>query len=143
MKIQNVRLKEAITKAARGLYFALPLILGVIMLIALISTIISEDFYSRIFTKNILIDPLIGSSVGSILAGNPITSYVIGGELLKSGVSLIAVTSFIVAWVTVGIVQFPAEAMLLGKKFAIFRNILSFIFSIIVAVLTVLIFNLF
>lgn len=139
----NPKFKIAITKSAKSLYFALPLILGVIMLIALLNSVVSQDFYSKIFTKNILIDPFIGSGIGSILAGNPITSYVIGGELLKSGVSLIAITSFIVAWVTVGIVQFPAEAMLLGKKFAIIRNILSFIFSIIVAILTVAIFNLF
>jgi len=141
--IKNTKLKQAIIKAVKGLYFSLPLLLGVIMLIALLNSMIPQDFYSKIFTKNILLDPLIGSSIGSILAGNPITSYVIGGELLKNGVSLIAVTSFILAWVTVGIVQFPAEAMLLGKKFAITRNVLSFIFSIIVAITSVAIFNLF
>lgn len=57
--------------------------------------------------------------------------------MLNHGVSLIAVTSFIVAWVTVGFIQFPAEAMLLGKKFAIVRNVVAFVFSIIVALITV------
>ena len=79
-----------------------------------------------------------GSTVGSISAGNPITSYIIGGELLKEGISLFAVTAFITAWVTVGIIQLPAEASILGKRFALARNILSFIFSIIVAIATVL-----
>ncbi|MGV7222740.1 MAG: hypothetical protein ACQ9MH_14585 [Nitrospinales bacterium] len=32
-------------------------------------------------------------------------------------------TSFLVAWVTVGIIQFPPEATLLGRRFACFRNI--------------------
>jgi hypothetical protein len=49
------------------------------------------------------------------------------------------VTAFLVAWVTVGIIQLPAEIMMLGKRFAITRNILSFIFSILVAIMTVLI----
>ncbi|OYT31107.1 hypothetical protein B6U93_04115, partial [Candidatus Woesearchaeota archaeon ex4484_78] len=89
-----------------------------------------------------ILDPLIGSSLGSVLAGNPITSYIVSGELLKQGVSLVAVTSFIVAWVTVGIVQLPAESLLLGKKFAIVRNITSFIFSIVVAIITVAMVNL-
>jgi hypothetical protein len=66
-------------------------------------------------------------------------SYIIGGELLKQGISLIAVTAFIVAWVTVGFIQLPAESMILGKKFAFVRNILSFIFAIIVALITVVI----
>ena len=81
-------------------------------------------------------DSFIGSAVGSILAGNPITSYIIGGELLVQGISLTAVTAFIVAWGTVGIVQLPAESMLLGKRLAITRNIAAFVFSVIVAIIT-------
>jgi hypothetical protein len=42
-----------------------------------------------------------------------------------------------VAWVTVGIVQFPAEAGILGKRFAITRNTLSFILAIGVSIATV------
>lgn len=59
--------------------------------------------------------------------------------MLNQGVGLIAVTAFIVSWVTVGIIQLPAESVILGKKFAILRNISAFILSIIVAILTVLI----
>jgi uncharacterized membrane protein YraQ (UPF0718 family) len=64
-------------------------------------------------------------------------SYIIGGELLKDGVSLFAVTAFIVTWVTVGLLQLPAEAAILGRQFAIFRNILSFILAILVSIVTV------
>lgn len=56
-------------------------------------------------------DTIIGSAIGSIAAGNPIMSYIIGGELMKEDVSLFAITTFIVTWVTVSIVQFPAEAV--------------------------------
>ena len=82
-------------------------------------------------------DTLIGTLIGSISAGNPITSYIIGGELLNKGVSLFAVTAFIVAWVTVGIIQYPAEADMLGKRFAILRNVFSFMLAILVAIVTV------
>ncbi len=131
------KLKQSVVKAGKGLGNSLPILLGVILLISLISTIIPTSAYSLLFKNNYLIDSIIGSSIGSILAGNPITSYIIGGELLTQGVSLIAVTAFIVAWVTVGLVQLPAESMLLGKRFAITRNITAFVFSIIVAVITV------
>jgi len=66
-----------------------------------------------------------------------VTSYIIGGELVGFGVSLTAVTAFIIAWVTVGVVQAPLEAQTLGKRFTIVRNITSFISSILIAVLTV------
>jgi uncharacterized membrane protein YraQ (UPF0718 family) len=50
-----------------------------------------------------------------------------------------AVTAFIVSWVTVGIIQFPIEAKALGKRFTFLRNLSSFVFSIIIAFITVLI----
>ena len=133
------KLKIAITKSAKGMLDSLPILVGVVLLIGLASTLIPKSFYNILFSKNVFLDSIIGSGLGSILAGNPVTSYVIGGELLKQGISLVAITSFLVAWVTVGLVQFPAEALLLGRRFAILRNILSFVFSIIVAIITVFI----
>ncbi len=132
------RFKPAVFSAAKMFWKASPLILGTILLVSFLVTVIPQSFYLKIFTRNIFLDSFIGSLIGSISAGNPLISYILGGELLKIGVGLIAVTAFLVAWVTVGIVQLPAESMILGKKFAIIRNVLSFIFAIIVAVLTVL-----
>lgn len=133
------KLRTALFKAGKALWKSTPMILGVVLLISLANAVLPESSYSTVFSKDPLLDPFIGSTIGSVLAGNPITSYIIGGELLKEGVSLLAVTAFLVAWVSVGIVQFPAEAVLLGRKFAAVRNVSAFAFSIIVAILTVLI----
>jgi len=109
-------LKQALVKSARAMYKTLPILLGVILLISLANVVIPKAVYSSFFRGNPFFDSLIGSAIGSILAGTPITSYIIGGELIKQGVSLLAVTAFLVAWVTAGIVQLPAESMLLGKN---------------------------
>jgi len=130
-------MKTSLKKTLKALWNSVPILLGVILLISLINTIIPPSAYNYLF-KNNYMDPIIGSFLGSILAGNPITSYIIGGELLSQGISLLAVTSFIVAWVTVGIVTLPAESMLLGKKFSIKRNILAFFSSILVAIIVVM-----
>jgi hypothetical protein len=135
MKEQEPSLKNSIFKAGNALYRAFPLILGTVLLVSLFS-LIPKLFFTTIFSGTFL-DPIIGATIGSISAGNPVSSYILGGELLDNGVSLIAVTAFLLAWVTVGLVQLPAESFMLGKKFAITRNILSFIFSIIVALITV------
>ncbi|RLG12243.1 hypothetical protein DRN73_03195 [Candidatus Pacearchaeota archaeon] len=137
--MKETTIKQAIAKAARMMWKVSPLILGTILLVSLIVTLIPNSFYIKIFQGNIFLDPLIGSGIGSISAGNPIVSYIIGGELLKQNVSLIAVIAFIVAWVTVGIIQLPAESMILGKRFAFLRNLTAFILSIIVAILTIII----
>ncbi len=138
----NEKLKMSMIKSGRAVYNALPVLAGVVLLVSLANALIPKSAYAVLFSKNVFLDSVIGSAVGSVLAGNPVTSYILGGELLKQGVSLIAVTSFIVAWVTVGVVQFPGESILLGRKFALLRNILSFAFSIIVGITTVFILGL-
>ncbi len=129
---------SSFTRALKGFREAIPVLLGIILLLGLFETFISEKIIASIFTGNLIKDTLLGSLVGSISAGTPISSYIIGGELLKNHVNLFAVTAFIVAWVTVGIVQLPGEALILGKRFAITRNILSFILSIFVSIATVM-----
>lgn len=131
--------KQSALKAAKGLWTAFPMMLGTIILISIISALVPKSFYTSVFSKNTFFDSIIGALTGSISAGNPITSYIFGGEMLKNGVGLIAVTAFLVSWVTVGLIQLPAESAILGKKFAIIRNITAFILSIIVAIITVLI----
>jgi len=132
-------MKKSAFKSVRGLWNAFPMIFGTILLVSLISTIIPESVYMIIFSKNSFLDSFVGSIIGSISAGNPITSYIFGGEMLGQGVSLVAVTAFLVSWVTVGLIQLPAESVILGKKFTLLRNSAAFLFSVIVAVLTILI----
>ena len=129
--------KQAFVKTINNFKQVAPIILGVLMLVSLSFVLIPKSFYAKIFYGNKIVDPLLGALMGSAAAGNPLTSYIIGGEFLDQGVSLIAVTAFIVAWVSVGLIQLPAESLMLGKRFAFLRNIVSFITAIIVAVLVV------
>jgi uncharacterized membrane protein YraQ (UPF0718 family) len=124
-------------KAFKAFGTALPVLLVVILVLGLFRSFVSSRMLAAVFTGELFQDTVIGSLVGSISGGNAVTSYVIGGELIKQDVSLVAVTAFIVAWVTVGIIQFPAEAAILGKRFACVRNVLSFILSILVSIATV------
>ena len=133
------KLKESLKKAAKSMWMSFPILLGVVLLVSLFNVIIPKQAIVQLFSAMPFVDSIMGASIGSILAGNPITSYILGGELLSQGVSLAAVTAFLVAWVTVGLVQLPAESMLLGKRFAITRNIASFVFSIVTAYITIFI----
>ncbi|RDH86472.1 MAG: hypothetical protein DIZ77_11520 [endosymbiont of Seepiophila jonesi] len=51
----------------------------------------------------------------------------------NSGVTLVGVTALVVAWVTVGIAHLPVEAAAFGWRFAIYRNLLSFLFAVVIA----------
>ena len=137
--MKKVSLFEAFYRSGKSLLNTSPLIIGTVLLVSMVSVLIPKSFYSVVFSGSVIFDSLLGSLVGSISAGNPVTSYIFGGEFLSQGVSLIAVTAFLVAWVTVGFVQLPAESAILGRKFAVLRNFLSFVFAIIVALVSVFI----
>ncbi len=130
-------LLAALKSSGMQLLNFLPIFVGVVLLIGLFNAFISKDLLSSIFSGNAVLDTLIGTGLGSILASNPLNSYVIGGEMLEQGVSLFAVTAFITAWVTIGLVQLPAEMAALGKKFALIRNTLSIVLCMAISILTV------
>ncbi len=135
----NSKFLKAYQKTKKTIIMTLPLVMGVILLISLLSPLLKSNWIVKIFQHNILADSFLGATIGSLAAGNPITSYILAGELTKLGISLAAITAFILAWVTVGIVQLPAESMILGKKFAVLRNILSFISAILIGLIVQLV----
>lgn len=137
MSISRGALLEATRRSAKQLANLLPVLLGVILLIGLFGTFISREAMSTLFSGKPALDTLWGTCFGSILAGNPINSYVIGQKLLGYGVSLFAVTALIVAWVTIGLVQLPAEIAALGTRFALWRNAICFVLTIPIAISTV------
>ena len=130
-------MKSAAKKSWKEIKQMIPLITGFLLIIALLSELVPKAVYSHYFTGGAT-DLLVGTAIGSISFGNPVTSYVIGGELISQGISLAAVTAFMVAWVTVGSIQFPIEKKMFGMRFAVVRNIVAFATSIAVAWLTVL-----
>ncbi len=142
MKLLKINeLKEAIRKTEKGMGGMIPVIVGILVLISLFNTLVPVSSYHYLF-RGTVFDPLIGALLGSVVAGNPVTSYIISGDLLKQGITLLTVTAFLTAWVTVGVVQLPAEIHFLGKKFALLRNLSAFFLSLVVAFFTVFIMNL-
>jgi predicted Fe-Mo cluster-binding NifX family protein len=132
---------NALQRSVNQFATMLPILVGVVLLIGLFNALVPREILASFFSGNAILDTLWGACFGSILAGNPINSYVIGGELLKAGVSLFAVTALIITWVTVGLVQLPAEVAALGRRFALLRNALCFILSIPIALIAVAILN--
>ncbi|MFH0856911.1 MAG: hypothetical protein V1860_03370 [bacterium] len=132
-------LSESIRKTIKNLLDMAPLLAGTLFLLGLVITIVPDSLYHSIFGKIFFLNAITGGILGSVLAGNPIESYIIGGELLKKGVGLAAATAFIISWVTVGVVQIPIEAKAIGKKFTLWRNFISFIFAVLIGIATTVI----
>jgi uncharacterized membrane protein YraQ (UPF0718 family) len=128
---------RAFYRASRSFAMAIPVLLGVVLFIGLFKVYVPTEAISTVFTGSALSDTFIGALLGSVSGGNAINSYILGGELLEKEVSLLAVTAFLLAWVTVGIIQLPAEAAILGRRFAVTRNLIAFFMAMIISMAVV------
>jgi len=125
-------LKETVVKSLRSLLNMMPMLLAVIGLVGLFQAFVPPEMLRTLFGVSPFVDTLTGTTVGAVSIGQPVISYIIGGELRDQGVSLYAVTAFILAWVTLGIIQLPLEASLFGRRFTLVRNLLSFLFAMLI-----------
>jgi uncharacterized membrane protein YraQ (UPF0718 family) len=114
----------------------MPMIIGVVGMVAMLQTLVPAEKLVTFFTGRPVIDTLIGTACGSVAAGNPVVSYLLGGELLGQGVSLYAVSAFLLAWVTLGFIQLPMEVAAFGSRFTLLRNLLAVMGTLAAAILT-------
>ena len=133
----SARMKESAARTTNAVGGILPVLLGVLLLASMLAQLIPKLIDSGVFGHAIWLDTLVASILGSLSTAQPIVSYVFGGELLKSGIDLLAVTALIVTWVTVGVIPLPAEAVALGWRFALWRNLWAFVAALLVSVLTI------
>lgn len=111
----------------------LPIVLGMLLVTSLAMSLFSGQITGALFGHGALLDTVVGALIGSVALGHPSASFILGGELLAAGVELGAVTALMVSWVTVGVVHLPAESLLLGRRFAVLRNIIAFAAAIVIA----------
>lgn len=122
-------------KTNRMFLQAMPILAGMLLLVGLVVTFLPHSLSRELFSGMPLLDALEGAVFGSLATGQPVVSYILGKGLLEAGIGWVAVTALILSWVTVGIVQLPAESMMLGLRFAVWRNGISFVLAVIVALL--------
>lgn len=137
-KSKSGHISPNLQKTGKMFLRMLPNILAVVLLSGFIMEFVPINRLSGFLGGGLFADGLVGAGVGSISIGNPLISYVLGGELLDQGVSLMAVTALLVSWVTVGSIQLPAEMQTFGVRFALLRNGLSFVFALIIAFLVLI-----
>jgi len=126
-------LSEILSKTLKLLLSMAPMLLATIALLGLAQTYVSTDMLHSLFKGNILADTLIGTLSGGVSVGPPIISYIIGGELIDEGISVYAVAAFILSWVSLGVIQLPFEASVLGFRFTLVRNLLAFVFALLIS----------
>jgi len=136
-------LNKAFINSIKNFISIVPMILAIIGLIGLFQTHVTDTMLSKLFGYNDFLDVLIGTLTGAISSGNGAISFVIAKGLQAQGVSLYALSAFILAWITLSFIHLPAESSVFGLKFTACRNILTFLTTLIIAYLTVVTMGLF
>ena len=116
--------------------------MGILLLVSLIENLWLINFVFSHLSNNFL-STLLMDIFGSIISGNPINWYILVGFLGNIKAYLLPITTFLISWISVWFIQLPAEIYFFGKKFAISRNLISFILSILIAYVVFILYNIF
>lgn len=111
-------------------------IIGIIFIIGLVLTFIPPDsIKSLLGTSNVLISTIASTAVGAITLIPAFVAFPLVGSLVNVGASIVPAAAFLTSLTMVGMVTFPLEKKEFGLKFALTRNLLSFGFAIVIAIL--------
>ena len=119
----------------------IPMLVWIIIIVAMLKQWWFFNYIGKYISDNFL-GILLSDIFGSVSAWNTINSYIIANSFWKIDNYILVITTFLIAWTTVWVIQLPAESYFFWKKFAIIRNILSFVFAIIWAYLVYFLYNL-
>lgn len=109
-------------------------IIAIIFLIGLILTFIPPETIKKVLgSSNVLLTTILAALAGSITLIPAFVAFPLVGSLVKAGANIVPVVAFITTLTMVGIVTFPLEKKEFGTKFTLVRNLLSFGFAIVIA----------
>ena len=86
MKEKN-NIKDAFNKSLKGFLSMFPMLLAILLLLGIFDVYITKDILLSFFISNNFVDTITGTLLGGVLTGNPMISYILGGELTDAGVS--------------------------------------------------------
>jgi len=72
---------------------------------------------------------LIGSAIGGLMPGGPMTSLPVAAGLLRTGASIGTMVAFLTGWSLLAVSRLPMEIGLMGWKFTLIRLACVFFFA--------------
>ena len=128
--------RQSLLSARQTLWRMIPLLLSIFALIGLFQEFVPpEMIHVWLGADNHLLSLLNGGLVGAIAIGPPVAAFPIAGSFIATGAWPPAAAAFIVSWVSVGVITLPVEAHVFGWRFALWRNLITFIAALLIGLL--------
>lgn len=120
----------ALQKAWKMFITVLPQFLSILLLVGLLLAAVTPETIRRVIgTESGFAGMLLTSLLGAVAPVPVLIAFPIAAELLRNGAGITQIAVFVSTLTTVGIVTLPMEIRYLGKKAAILRNALAYLFS--------------
>ena len=125
---------KALLKGWKSIENILPQFLGIILVVGITLAALRPEVITNIIGDNSgILGVILAAVLGSVVMMPTFVAFSTGDMLLKNGAGIAQVAALISTLTLIGIITIPLEAKYIGKRATIYRNILAFIFSIIVA----------
>lgn len=125
-------------------YQILPLLVVAFTMAGLVQVVIPTELTAKwIGTESGARGLLLGSVLGAVTPGGPMTSFPIVAALWKAGADIAPIAAFVFSWSIIGVHRMIIwEMPLMGPKFTLSRLAAGILFPPLLGLLTKLIFNL-
>ncbi len=125
---------KALKKAWKAFENILPQLLSVIVLVGIMLALFDAEFISNMIgEKSGWYGTLLSALIGSITLIPGFVAFPTAALLVDSGAGYMQIGAFISTLMMVGVVTLPVEIKYFGKRLAVTRNLLAFLFSFLVA----------
>ncbi|WP_028855285.1 hypothetical protein [Psychrilyobacter atlanticus] len=125
---------KALKKALKAFENILPQFLGVIVLVGILLAVFNPEIISGIIgNRSGWLGVLISGIIGAITLIPGFVAFPTAAMLLENGAGYMQIAAFISTLMMVGVITLPIEMKYFGKRFAIVRNSIAFVFSFVVA----------
>lgn len=132
----KAKTKKSLIVAVKSFFRILPVVFIIVIVIGLLLGFVPPTQITKIVGEQAgFCGVIFAAFFGAILHIPALISFPLAASLLKGGASVTAVAAFITTLTMIGIVTLPLEIKELGKKVALLRNGISFIFAIIIALI--------
>ncbi|KXB05213.1 permease [candidate division MSBL1 archaeon SCGC-AAA382A03] len=110
-------------------------IFGLLLLVALFFTLVPQGaIESLLGGANIFLSSVYGAIMGTILILPKFVALPMAADLIEQGAHIVVAAGFITTLTMVGFATAPVEIEHFGKKYTLVRNVLGFIFALLIAI---------
>ncbi len=128
--------QQAFRIGRKALFNVAPSLLTILGIVGLTLGIVTQEKLLQLLgSESGFSATIVAALFGSITLIPSLAVFPFAASLLRSGATVMTISAFITTLVMVGVITAPMEVQMLGKKFTLLRNGLSFIAALIIAIL--------